>query len=127
ANVDHMADLITIAHGTEGFLDAIEHHLASPRPEVSAERLAEHSWERRVEAMLAAIDEALEGQDGVEAADKPNGCEGSAGTCRAGPSRPGRDPASVAFRERFVDRRKPQERAQPLVPVTPGDVDLQEI
>ena len=58
ANMDELGDLITVAKGVDGFLDAIEDALATGRREPDLEVLAPHSWERRVEQVLALVDEA---------------------------------------------------------------------
>jgi glycosyltransferase involved in cell wall biosynthesis len=59
ANLGELEDLITIAGGPEGFLTAIERALREGRREPDVERLAPHSWERRVEQTLGLIGEAI--------------------------------------------------------------------
>jgi glycosyltransferase involved in cell wall biosynthesis len=70
SNVDHLDDLITIAHGVEGFLEAIEHHLEAGRPPADAARLRPHSWDARVATVLDLID-ALGSPDDTDADTTP--------------------------------------------------------
>ncbi len=58
ANMYELGDLITVAKGVDGFLDAIEDVLAGERQEVDVDALAPHTWERRVEQVITLIDEA---------------------------------------------------------------------
>ena len=57
ANVDELSDLITVAKGVDGFLDAIEDAIADGRHSPDLELLEPHTWERRVEHVLDIIDE----------------------------------------------------------------------
>ena len=58
ANMDELGDLITVAKGVDGFLDAIEDALETGRQEPDLETLEPHTWERRVDQVLDLIDEA---------------------------------------------------------------------
>jgi glycosyltransferase involved in cell wall biosynthesis len=58
ANMYELGDLITVAKGVDGFLDAIEDALATGWQEPDLTVLAPHTWERRVEHVLGLIDEA---------------------------------------------------------------------
>lgn len=56
ANLVDLGDLMTVAEGADAFIEAIEAHLARPRPSVDLDRLREHSWQQRVEAVFELID-----------------------------------------------------------------------
>ncbi len=58
ANMYELGDLITVAKGVDGFIDAIEDALAAERQELDVDALAPHTWERRVEQVMRLIDEA---------------------------------------------------------------------
>ena len=58
ANMYELGDLITVAKGVDGFIDAIEDALAAERQELDVDALAPHTWERRVEQVIRLIDEA---------------------------------------------------------------------
>jgi hypothetical protein len=58
ANMYELGDLITVAKGVDGFIDAIEDVLAAERQELDVDALAPHTWERRVERVMALIDQA---------------------------------------------------------------------
>jgi hypothetical protein len=58
ANIDELGDLITVAKGVDDFVTAIEDALATGRVEPDLSALAPHSWDRRVEQVLALIDDA---------------------------------------------------------------------
>ena len=58
ANMYELGDLITVAKGVDGFIDAIEDVLAAERRELDVDALAPHTWERRVEQVITLIDEA---------------------------------------------------------------------
>lgn len=74
SNVDHLDDLITIAQGIDGFLAAIEHHLAAGPPPTDAARLRPHSWDARVATVLDLIDDLGRTRDG---GDPGSGAEGA--------------------------------------------------
>lgn len=59
ANIDEVADLVSIRYTTDEFIEAIESLLSSPRRQVPPERLQSFSWERRVNTMLDQIDRLL--------------------------------------------------------------------
>ena len=59
ANLGDLADLITIARDASEFETAIEEALRSGRPGLDRERLAPHSWERRVEQAFDVIDRTV--------------------------------------------------------------------
>jgi glycosyltransferase involved in cell wall biosynthesis len=54
-NIDDLADLIWVRDTPDGFLDAIETLLASPRPVIPPGRLQQFSWTQRVDDMLDRI------------------------------------------------------------------------
>ena len=58
ANIDELGDLITVAKGLDGFLAAIEEALTTGVRGPDLEVLEPHAWERRVEQVIALIDEA---------------------------------------------------------------------
>jgi len=58
ANIEELADLITVAHGPQAFLEAIEDALLVGRQIPDPEMLRRHSWERRVAAVIGLIDDA---------------------------------------------------------------------
>jgi hypothetical protein len=58
ANMYELGDLIRVAKGVDGFVDAIEDALAEDRQELDVDALAPHTWERRVEQAITLIDEA---------------------------------------------------------------------
>lgn len=58
ANIDGLGDLITVAKGLDDFVAAIEDALVTGRAEPDLTALAPHAWDRRVEQVLAFIDEA---------------------------------------------------------------------
>ena len=58
ANMHELGDLITVAKGVDGFLDAIEDALATGWRPPDFEALEPHTWERRVEQALGLIDKA---------------------------------------------------------------------
>jgi hypothetical protein len=57
ANIGEMADFITVAEGPEGFLEAIELVLEAERPPIDRDALRPHSWDARVDRVLALVDE----------------------------------------------------------------------
>ena len=59
ANLPDFGGLITVAEGVDGFLEAIEAHLAAGRPEVDLELLRPHSWQQRVAQVFEIVDEVL--------------------------------------------------------------------
>ena len=56
ANLDELAEYLTIAEGTEGFVTAIEGALTSGRRHPDPDALRPHSWEVRVEQVLDLVD-----------------------------------------------------------------------
>jgi glycosyltransferase involved in cell wall biosynthesis len=66
ANLPDFGGLITVAEGTEGFVAAIEAHLAAGRPGVDLELLRPHSWQERVTQVFEIVDEVLAGASGAE-------------------------------------------------------------
>jgi len=62
ANLAELADVITIAEGTQGFVDAIESALRSGRTEPDPAVLAPHAWDERVRVALDLVDDALGGR-----------------------------------------------------------------
>lgn len=56
SNIDEVMDLVCIRDTPADFIEAIESLLSSPRPDIPSGRLESFSWERRVKAMLDAID-----------------------------------------------------------------------
>jgi glycosyltransferase involved in cell wall biosynthesis len=59
ANIEDVADLVSVADSSDDFILAIEAKLASPRAIVPRDRLDTVSWRRRVEAMLDGLDSLL--------------------------------------------------------------------
>lgn len=59
ANLADFDGLITVAADAEGFVKAIEAHLAAGRPVVDPEVLRPHSWTSRVDQVFELIDEAV--------------------------------------------------------------------
>ena len=59
ANLDELAQYITVAAGTEEFLTAIEGALERGRHAPDAEALRPHSWEARVERVFDLVDEVV--------------------------------------------------------------------
>jgi glycosyltransferase involved in cell wall biosynthesis len=59
ANLGELADLIEIARGPDEFVAAIERALGRGRQDPDTERLAPHSWERRVEQVLDLVHGAI--------------------------------------------------------------------
>ena len=59
ANLPEIGDLISVATGADGFVEAIEAHLAAGRPRVDLDVLRPHSWSQRVEHVFELIDEAV--------------------------------------------------------------------
>jgi hypothetical protein len=57
ANIGEMADFITVAEGPDGFLEAIERVLDADRRPPDRDALLPHSWDERVERVLALVDE----------------------------------------------------------------------
>lgn len=57
ANIDEMADLITVAETPEAFVAAIEAALAAGHRVPDADALRPHSWDERVERVLELVDE----------------------------------------------------------------------
>lgn len=62
ANLPDFGGLISVAEGVDGFVAAIEAHLAAGRPEVDLELLRPHSWEQRVAQVFDIVDEVLKGE-----------------------------------------------------------------
>jgi len=62
ANLAELADVITIAEGTQGFVDAIESALRSGRTAPDPAVLAPHAWDERVRVALDLVDDALGGR-----------------------------------------------------------------
>ncbi|HEX2382910.1 MAG TPA: glycosyltransferase, partial [Acidimicrobiales bacterium] len=60
ANLEQLADFITFANGTAEFVAAIESALATGRRVPDRDTLWPHSWDVRVEEVLALVDEAVE-------------------------------------------------------------------
>ena len=60
ANIGEMAEFITIADGLEEFLRAIEGALGTGRQVLDADRLRPHSWDDRVERVLALVDDVVD-------------------------------------------------------------------
>ena len=60
ANIGEMAEFITIADGPEEFLRAIEGALRTGRQVPDADRLRPHSWDDRVERVLALVDDVVD-------------------------------------------------------------------
>ena len=60
ANLDQLAEFITFADGTDEFVAAIEKALATGRQVPDRATLWPHSWDVRVEKVLALVDEAVE-------------------------------------------------------------------
>ncbi|MEZ5179785.1 MAG: glycosyltransferase [Acidimicrobiales bacterium] len=73
ANLPDFGGLITVAEGADGFVAAIEAHLAAGRPPVDLDLLRPHSWERRVAQVFEIVDEVLArpaaGADAAEAGE----------------------------------------------------------
>jgi hypothetical protein len=65
ANIDEMADLISVAEGAEPFLAAIEAALASGRRTPDPVALRPHSWEERVERVLSLVDALVTSRSSV--------------------------------------------------------------
>lgn len=63
ANTEQLGALVTVAHGVDGFLVAIEDALQRGRQHPDGSLLEPHAWERRVEQVLALIDSASEADD----------------------------------------------------------------
>jgi hypothetical protein len=63
ANLDELADLITVAEGPIEFAAAIEDALRAGRRPPDAEALAPHSWEVRVDQAIGLIDRAYNGPE----------------------------------------------------------------
>jgi glycosyltransferase involved in cell wall biosynthesis len=59
SGLDELADLITVAEGPNGFIDAIEKHLVAGKRSPDLDVLDPHAWPRRVERALELIDEAM--------------------------------------------------------------------
>ena len=59
SGLDELADLITVAEGPDGFIDAIEKHLVAGKRSPDLDVLDPHAWPRRVERALELIDEAM--------------------------------------------------------------------
>lgn len=75
ANLPDFGDLITIATGAEGFIAAIEAHLAAGRPALDVDLLRPHSWPERVARVFDLIDAAVSdaGDGGGTADPEPEG------------------------------------------------------
>lgn len=56
ANLADLEGTITVAKGVDGFLEAIDAHLAGERQPLDVERLRPHSWEARADAILGLLD-----------------------------------------------------------------------
>jgi glycosyltransferase involved in cell wall biosynthesis len=59
ANLDEMAEFITIAEGPEAFAAAIDEALTAGRAEPDPARLTPHSWDARVAQVFVRIDEVV--------------------------------------------------------------------
>jgi glycosyltransferase involved in cell wall biosynthesis len=59
ANIEEVADLVSIADNADDFILAIEARLAAPRAAVPRDRLESFSWERRVSQMLDLLGRVL--------------------------------------------------------------------
>jgi glycosyltransferase involved in cell wall biosynthesis len=60
ANLPDFGDLITVATGADGFVAAIEAHLAAGRGRVDIDVLRPHSWTQRVDRVFELIDGAVD-------------------------------------------------------------------
>jgi glycosyltransferase involved in cell wall biosynthesis len=58
ANIDELADLITVADGREAFIAAIDAALDAGRHTPDLDLLSKHSWDSRVQHVLELIDQA---------------------------------------------------------------------
>lgn len=56
ANLVDMGDLLTVADGVDGFVTAIQAYLSAGRSEVSIDLLRPHSWEQRLDQVMALVD-----------------------------------------------------------------------
>ncbi len=59
ANLDELAEFLTIAEGVDGFLEAIEGALRTGRQTPDREALLHHSWDVRIERVLDLVDEVV--------------------------------------------------------------------
>ena len=73
ANLGDLADLITVAHGIDGFLEAIEQNLDRGRQTPDLELLRKHSWEQRVSEILRLVDATVSEETGEPASSRPDG------------------------------------------------------
>jgi hypothetical protein len=62
ANLEELADFITVADDVEGFVNAIEAALQSGRQRPDRAVLLPHSWEERVERVLRLVDDEVSGR-----------------------------------------------------------------
>ncbi|MEO6629394.1 MAG: glycosyltransferase, partial [Aquihabitans sp.] len=67
ANLGDLAGLISVAHGVDGFLTAIEQNLHRGRQSPDLELLRRHSWEQRISDILSLIDATVAGEPGQPA------------------------------------------------------------
>jgi hypothetical protein len=58
ANLDELADLVTVADGPDAFVSAVEAALRRGRRPPDRARLAPHSWDARVARVLELVDAA---------------------------------------------------------------------
>jgi glycosyltransferase involved in cell wall biosynthesis len=65
ANIDEMAEFITVADGVDAFLAAIDTALLAEAPTPTRESLLPHSWEERVARVLGLIDESTEARGAI--------------------------------------------------------------
>ena len=56
ANLGELDGIVTIAEGVDGFIEAIEHHLAAGHQPLGHSQLVPHSWQARLAKILELID-----------------------------------------------------------------------
>ncbi len=59
ANLGDLEGLISVAHGVDGFLTAIEDHLRDGRRSPDLDLLRRHSWDERIRGVLDLVDASL--------------------------------------------------------------------
>lgn len=59
ANLPDFGSLLTVAEGVDGFVAAIEEHLAAGRPDIDLDLLRPHTWSERVDRVFELIDAAV--------------------------------------------------------------------
>lgn len=71
ANLAELGDLLTVADGPDGFLDAIEAALAAGRPAPDLAVLGPHAWDERIGRVLDLVDQTLGGRPDADRVDSP--------------------------------------------------------